>query len=115
MANSEDNTKIVSILSYICLIGIIWYFADNKVQNDMTKHHVKQALNLFIIAMVLGFVTSTFMSMLIFSGLFFITPIFGLINLAIFVFWVFGLIFAINQEKKEIPLIGQFAEKYLTF
>jgi uncharacterized membrane protein len=115
MANSEDNTKIVSILSYICFVGIIWYFADNKVQNNMTKHHVKQALNLFIIAIGFSFVTSSLMTMFMFSGLFFLAPIFGLINLAILVLWVFGLIFAINQEKKEIPLIGQFAEKYLTF
>ena len=57
MADSQDNTKVVSILAYF-LVGIIWYFADEKVQNDMTKHHAKQALNYMIISFVISMVFS---------------------------------------------------------
>ena len=119
MAQAQDNTKVVSILAYF-LVGIIWYFADEKVQNAMTKHHVKQALNYMIISFVISMIFSIVFTSLLFPMIFsggwmFLSTIMSLVHLALFVFWVFGLIFAINQEKKEIPLIGQFAEKYLTF
>ncbi len=108
MVKKDSNVKIVSILAYF-LIGIIWYFADGKVRkNQIAKFHVKQALNLFIINVVLSIVASMFL-----FGLFGLLS--GIINLAMLVFWILGLINAINQNKAAIPIIGQFAEKYLRF
>ncbi len=104
MANK--NEKLVAVLSYF-LVGIIWYFADDSVQGSLSKLHVKQSINLAVISIVgsiiLGFI-----------------PIIGWLllpffNLAVLVLWVIGLITAINGKKKEIPLIGKYAEKYLNF
>ena len=86
------------------------YFVDKKNQTEMTKFHVKQALNLMIISIGLSIVISIIGSILFF--MFFFIP---LLNLALLVLWIFGLIHAIKQEQKEIPVIGQFAEKYLSF
>jgi uncharacterized membrane protein len=33
-------------------------------------------------------------------------------GIALFVFWIMGLISAINGEKKEIPLIGKLAQDW---
>lgn len=113
--NNTDNTKIVSILSYF-LVGIIWYFINEKVRNKTTKFHVKQASNLIIINFVISIILSILMSI---SGILFFAGVFGIIimlfKLTIFVLWVIGLINAINLKEQEIPLIGIYADKYLKF
>ncbi|MFH1239944.1 MAG: DUF4870 domain-containing protein [Candidatus Diapherotrites archaeon] len=107
MSNSEDNSKTVAILAYF-LIGIIWYFADEKVKkSEFAKGHVKQALNLLIIEIVV----MTALGLI---------PILGwvmmpLASLAFIILWIIGLIAALNNQTKELPVIGQFASKYLQF
>jgi len=114
-ANSaEDNSKLVAILSYF-LVGIIWYFADEKVKgSSLAKFHVKQSLNLIVVSMSLSIVFRV-----LGTALFFIWGmlwwIWSLVSLALFVLWIFGLISAINSTEKEIPIVGQFADKYLKF
>ena len=135
--NKEDDEKLVIILSYF-LIGIIWYFIDEKLQKSkLVKFHVKQALNLFIIGFAiniileflnlvfgflsffsfLNFIFNSFFDILFFLSFldFIFKFIFKIICLFLFVLWVIGLINGINLEKKEIPLIGSFANKYLKF
>ncbi|MFT4311788.1 MAG: DUF4870 domain-containing protein [Candidatus Woesearchaeota archaeon] len=113
-----QNDKVVSALSYI-LVGIIWYFVDKKAQNTKTKFHVKQALNLLIISFIAGFVISilsTIIGIVTFGlGLILVVPIALLIQVGLFILWIIGLINAINLNQKDIPVIGGFASKYLTF
>lgn len=111
MAKKQDNSKIVSILSYF-LIGIIWYFVDEDVRkNKDVKFHVKQALNIGIISLVLGIILRGLV--FVTFGLFFF--VYVLVEIGIFVLWVIGLVNAINMEKRKIPVIGEFADKYLKF
>jgi uncharacterized membrane protein len=107
---TNNHDTLLSILSYF-IIGIIWYFLDNKVQNKNTTFHVKQALNLFIISIILSVITGI-LSWPLFFMAWLIIPI---INLAVFILWIVGLIYAISQKKKEIPIIGEFAKNYLKF
>ena len=104
---TEGKGKVVSILSYIFFIGIIWYFVDKKVQNDDTKFHVKQALNLSII----GIIGNAILGIIPIIG-WVLIPVFGLVMT---ILWIFGIIRAINNTKKEIPIIGKYANKYLSF
>ena len=107
MSNGEDNSKTVAILAYF-LVGIIWYFADEKVkQSEFAKAHVKQALNLLII----NIVVMTVLGFIPFVG----WVLMPLAALAFFILWVIGLIAALNNQTKELPIIGQFANKYLQF
>lgn len=115
----KDDGKICAILSYV-LIGIIWFFADNKMRkNALAKYHAKQALNLLIIEVVFSIVWGVFVGIIAAItfgyGLLLLAPISGLIWLAFFALWVFGLIYAIQEKQKPIPVIGAFAEKYLKF
>ena len=95
--------KICAILSYL-LIGIIWYFADEKMKkNEFAKFHVKQALVLLILSLAGSIVlTMTFI-------LAWILPLF---QIAIFILLVFGIINANNGEKRELPFIGKFGKKF---
>lgn len=113
-----ENDKVVSILAYF-LVGIIWYFVDKKVQNNTTKLHVKQALNLGIIAIALGIIFAILTPIIgivtLGFGLLILGPVIMLVNLAILVLWIIGLVYAIQLKNSKIPVIGGFADKYLTF
>lgn len=94
-----ENAKICVILGYLIpIIGIIWFFVDEKMKNNsFAKYHIKQALVLLIVAIVLGMVTCG-------AGY-----VIGLI-LAII-----GVINAANGERKELPVIGKFGEQWFKF
>lgn len=82
------DTKVTSIVAYFTWIGlIIAYFAGDK---EGAKFHINQSLVIFLF------------------GLLSIIPCIGYIwGIFIFVCWIMGLIAAINQEEKEVPLIGK--------
>jgi uncharacterized membrane protein len=84
---------------------------DKNSANETTRFHVKQAINLFLFSLVaniaLGVMSIMTVGLLAFLGL--------LLQLAFVALWVMGLVNAINQKKAEVPVIGKFAEQYLTF
>ncbi|MCK5061314.1 DUF4870 domain-containing protein [Candidatus Parcubacteria bacterium] len=98
-----DNGKTAAILAYL-LIGIIWFFADEKLKkNEFAKFHVKQAIVLLIISVSGGIILG-------------LIPILGWIllpffSIASFAFCVLGIINAAQNEKKELPFIGSYAKK----
>lgn len=112
--SKNENGKLCAILAYF-LIGIIWYFVDDKMKKDaFAKFHAKQALFLLIISLVVSVALS------LLAGIPFLGWVIGLLlgfflNLVIFILWIFGLVYAAKGEKKKIPIIGGFAEKVLTF
>ena len=94
------DKKTTSWVAYLTFIGwIVAYLAGDK---EGAKFHLNQALIIW-----LGVVCLYAASMI----LVFI-PILGWLaawaaNIFLFVCWIIGLINAINQEEKELPLIGQ--------
>lgn len=94
------DKKTTSWVAYITFIGwIVAYCAGDK---EGAKFHLNQALIIWIgylciipAAIILVFI-----------------PIIGWLAIwaaiiFLFVCWIIGLINAINQEEKELPLIGQ--------
>lgn len=82
------DAKTTSVVAYITWIGlVIALVAGDK---EGAKFHLNQAL---VIAL--------------FSMLSWIPLIGWLWGIFMFVCWIMGLIAAINQEEKEVPLIGQ--------
>ncbi len=119
MAKGEiENENLASILAYF-IIGIIWYFSDkNMKRSDLARFHVKQSINLFVISILTTAVVGLFLS--IFGripvlGWMLGALLHGLLGLIVLVLWVIGIINALNSKKKEIPVVGGFAEKYLKF
>lgn len=101
----EDNGKLCAILSYL-LVGIIWYFADDQMKNkELAKFHVKQSLVLIIISIALQ-VVGTILPVI---GWFIILP---LASLFTFIWAIIGIVFAVNGEQKELPIIGGYAKKF---
>lgn len=108
---NNDPGKTVAILSYVTLIGFIIALIlhnDEKNKSELGAFHIRQTLGIFC----------TWFALLIAQFVFVAIPIIGwLVNaaltlsmIALFVFWILGLIAAINQEKKEIPVIGAYIQ-----
>lgn len=106
MSKETENGKVCAILAWIFPIGLIWYLVDEKMKkNKFAGFHVKQSLILFIAAVIINVIGSIIPVL----GWFIILPI-G--NLIVFVFFLIGIIKAIQGEEKELPVIGKFGEKF---
>ena len=100
-----ETGKGCAILAYI-LIGIVWYFVDEKMRkNSFAKFHVKQGLVLLITSLII----SVAGSIIPIIGWFVLFPI-G--QLFILVLLIMGIVNAINGNEKALPIIGQFGEKF---
>lgn len=91
------NKKVTGIVSYITLIGwLIAYLAGDK---EGAKFHLNQSLVLLIANLVLSIIAK-----LIGGGV--VSVIIWVLDVVLFVFWIMGLVYAIKEEEKELPLIG---------
>ena len=98
-----ENENLCGALSYI-LIGIIWYFADEKMkQSAFAKYHAKQGLVLLIADLIVGAIA--------------IVPFIGwvigwILNIGILILMILGIINGLNGQMKPLPLIGKFADNF---
>ena len=92
----EDNT--VAIVSYITIIGwIVAFVLYGKNKTELGAYHLRQSLGLFLTGIVLWWI-----------------PIIGwILNVLVFLFWIIGLIYAIQCEKKPVPIVGEFYQSLL--
>jgi len=96
----KGQPNIMAIMSYIsvlCLIPIL-----TKEEDEFVKFHSKQGLVLFIGEVV------TWIVFIIIPFLWFLGNLLG-------IFWlvlsIVGIVNVVNKKKKEVPLVGKFAEK----
>ncbi len=90
------DTKTTGIVAYLTWIGLlIAYLAGDK---EGAKFHINQALVIFLFSIAGGIVTA-----IPFVG----WIIGGLWDLFMLVCWIMGLVFAIQAQEKEVPLIGK--------
>ena len=109
----KGNNKICAILAYL-LIGIIWYFVDKEMQKDQkVKYHVKQAIILLIFSIIWSIIIDVIFR--IFFGLLgFLWTVIHFLTYVPLIFTIIGIINAVNDSQKPLPIIGQYADK-LTF
>lgn len=104
-----EEGKAFAIITWIFfLIGLIWFFADEKMKkNKFAKFQLKQVLVLVITAIILSIAGAILLFIPVLG-----TIIYFAVNIAIFILWLLGLIAAINGEEKELPIIGQYAKHF---
>jgi len=96
-----DNSKLIAILSYFGIGWIIAYILHSNGKSDLGAFHLRQSLGIIIVAVLLSIVIG-------FIGIYILSII---TQLAILVFWILGLLGAIQGEKKLVPVLGaQFQE-----
>ena len=88
------SKKATDVVAYITWIGWIVAFCAGTKQES--KFHLNQALVIWLGFIVLG----------ILSAIPIVRYVAGICDLVLFVFWVMGLVGAIQGNEKELPLIG---------
>ena len=100
-ATIEDG-RVIAILAYITIIGfIIAVVLNNDKKNPFAYLHIRQALGIWLLGLVIGVVA--------------VIPFLGLIvamvgSILILVLWIVGLINAIGGKMKPVPIFGNFFE-----
>jgi len=95
-----DMAKIVSILSYMTIIGwLIALVIYGKNNSALAKFHLQQSLGLIVT-----------------GAIFSLLPLIGwLMNIGIIFLWGYGLIHAFNGKRYHMPLLGDFFVKRMDF
>jgi hypothetical protein len=92
MDNSNED-KTVAIVGYLTLLGwVIAFLIYSKNKTELGTYHIRQSLGLHLTYIIL-----------------FLFGIVGkILAVLVFIFVVIGLIYAIQGDKKPVPIIGDF-------
>ena len=102
----DDNTveagKSIAITSYILIVGVLIAMSMNaETKNRYAAFHIRQALGLSFMFVIIGTLISSFESPMI------TYPFWIFIS----VLWSYGFITAIKGQMIPIPLVGPFFQK----
>ena len=93
----NKNTKLFSVISYITWIGwLVAFFLSDK-DDKVVRHHLNQAL----VINILETIGTILVNM---TGLFHVLG--EVVDIAVFVFFVMGLVRAAKLSDEPLPLIG---------
>ena len=90
---SDSDAKLVGVISYITIIGwIVAIILHNNKRSEFGAFHLRQSLGLFLTGFILSWI-----------------PIIGWMAVVVVIaFLIVGLIYAIQEEMKTVPLVGDF-------
>jgi len=95
-----EKNKTMAVLAYfLFFLPLLTDAKDSK----FAKFHANQSL-ILVLACIGWSVVSALLTPILGLLLLMIAPFFGL---AVFIFWLIGLINALNGKMKELPIIGQ--------
>ncbi len=105
-ASDNSDHKLFAILGYILpFLFFLPLLNEKSKHNEFARFHANQQLILLIIGMIVYFFINTFLFMTFgYAGYMFSS----LLNLAIFVLVVLGVINASQEKMVELPLVGGF-------
>lgn len=119
---NENNTnastqamdgKSIAIISYLTIIGwVIAYVMYNNNKSQLAIYHLRQSLFIMLTGFAF-YIVQTMLVIIPYLG-WLISLILIPVGLVLFIFWIMGLIYAINGEEKPIPLIGAKAQQLLS-
>jgi uncharacterized membrane protein len=105
------SNKTISIVSYLSIIGWVIAYISYKNANSnasLCRYHLKQGLGVSIISILINIIL-----VIIASVSSSIAIILSLVGLGVIILWVFGIINAVNEQEKPVPLVGgQFENKF---
>lgn len=105
------DRKTLAIISYISIIGwvIAFFQYKDKPKDHFVSYHLKQALGIAIISIILGVAINLVVSLV---------PALSVVryaNIAILILWVMGIINAYNGQMKPVPVAGPIFEGKFSF
>jgi uncharacterized membrane protein len=100
-STTGQNDKLMAVLSYLGFLVLIPLFMDKE--NPTVKFHIKQGL-----VLLLGWVV---------AWIIIIVPLFGwliswLLQIGLVILSLVGVLNAINNQQKPLPLVGHLGDKF---
>ncbi|MGD9929478.1 MAG: hypothetical protein AB7U05_05635 [Mangrovibacterium sp.] len=91
------NAQLKSIVAHLTLVGwIVSLILNNSEKDELTSFYLRQTLGIYL----LGLVGTLIPALRI------------VIGIIVLVIWIISLIGAIQQEKKEIPVVGVYFQDW---
>lgn len=95
--NTIDEGKTLGLVAYLTLFGtLIAFFMNQDKRNPFTSFHIRQALGLGLLYIMIAFVISSLDSMMISMSFWIFFS----------VLYLYGLFGAITGKMNRIPLLG---------
>lgn len=96
---NDSNAKIVGVACYITIVGwIVAIILHGNNRSEFGAFHLRQSLGLFITGFILSWI-----------------PVVGWIAaLVVLALLIVGLIYAIQDEMKTVPLVGDLYQNILS-
>ena len=100
--DTVEDGKMIAIISYITVIGtLIAFIMNQNKQNYFASFHIRQAIGIFLLGMVVNFISR-------FTDFGWLNAILGI---GVIILLIMGLISAIQGREEPVPLLGnQFQE-----
>jgi uncharacterized membrane protein len=105
-AAKAGSNNLMAVFAYLWILIIIPFLTDSK-NDPFVKYHLKQGLALLIFE-VIGWVAGWFLIFIPVIG----WVIMWLWWLASFVIAIVGIINVLNNQEKELPLVGQYGKNF---
>ena len=99
------DKKTKGIVAYITIIGWIIALIKNSPKDEYVSFHIRQMLGVAIFSILVSIIFSFIAGILDSSIIQLIGSIVGV------VFWVIGLMGALSEQKKLVPVIGELSQK----
>lgn len=98
-----DN--VAGMLAYVTIIpAIVFLVVEPYSKNRFIRFHAFQSIFLYIAWIIVHVALRMILP-------FFLWPLWGLIDLALFALWIVLLVKAYNGQKWKLPIVGDMAEK----
>lgn len=103
MENDIQKGKTAAVVSYLTLVGsiIAIFMNQDESKSDFASFHIRQGLGIFVSWLLLGYFVGSVDNWII-SGAFYVM---------LFMLWIFGFIGVLNNEKRLMPIVGEFYQK----
>ena len=100
--NIIDEGKTLGVVAYLTLLGtLIAFFMNQDKKNQFTSFHIRQALGLGLLYIIIGFVVSSLDSMMVSMSFWIFFS----------VLYLYGIYGAITGQMNKIPMLGEFFQK----
>jgi len=102
--STSYDPKTIAIIAYLTIIGlVIAFLLNNDKKHEFSSYHIRQSMGLVLCSAVLFIIG--------------MIPILGWIvsflgSIFLVILWVLGLINAINNQIKPVPVLGNYFEEW---
>ena len=105
-SKKADERKLYAFLAtFLSVIGFIIALILKK-DDEYVMHYAKQSLIVFIVAAILGVGAQILLIIPILGNI-----IYFAVSIITLILWIFSWMYSLSGEKKEVPVVGQYARK----